>query len=229
MVGRMGQRVKRIAMKNQLTKYNGGGGAQKRADAAIEAIRRMSGKTGAAAVEKNEVARRVETPLVHHPARETFALSCVCAVHDKPYVLAFDRKPGERIWRFLESVKLDGGANAAAVFRASSAGVTVSLFDLESRTPCAWCGDRSFHHCQSHCGAFVCGGRMIGPLFRCRKSCGAQWLGVPMLSVEGTRQQTAARPSVSAETGISDLEVIARGFGAGVVLGLVEAAKRGQK
>jgi hypothetical protein len=128
------------------------------------------------------------------PAPESFDLHCVCAVHDKPYTLRFVRQPSGRL-RFSASVK---GKAAASPDNAQTVDVgrTMRLGLLETdKSRCAWCGDKSFHHCSSHCGALVCGGRMKGNTFHCRPSCGAEWVGVPLQEVKGTVQEQPRRPS----------------------------------
>ncbi len=189
MVRRLGQRFAGAAMKPRLDNKT-------KIEAALDLIR-------------HPTVREVAGP-------EKFELPCVCAVHDKPYRLRFTRGAGETVWHFLESVKLGttpGATDAAAVSSASSAGLTVALSDLDTATrPCAWCGDASFHYC--HCRAFVCGGRMQhtlkGWLFRCRASCGAEWLAnKPLQKVEGTKEQpkrcTTAPPARPAAASVSSV------------------------
>ena len=119
------------------------------------------------------------------PAPERFELYCFCAVEDKPYTLCFVRQPSGLL-RFVASIK-----GKPATFpdncRAGGVGWTLRLEYFEhAAAPCAWCGSGSFHHCASHCGALVCGGRMTGETFHCRESCGASWVGVPLREVKGT-------------------------------------------
>jgi hypothetical protein len=126
------------------------------------------------------------------PAPETFDLHCVCAREDKPYTLRFVRQPSGLL-RFRESVK-GKPSSLPDNARAGGVGWTMRLDYFENGpTPCAWCGDASFHHCANDCGALVCGGRMNGNTFHCRKSCGASWVGVPLREVKGTVTREPAR------------------------------------
>jgi hypothetical protein len=132
------------------------------------------------------------------PAPESFDLYCECAVYDKPYTLRFTRQPSGLL-RLMQSVK---GKPSSSPDNARAGGVGWALrLDYFERTamPCAWCGDQSFHHCASYCGALVCGGRMKGNTFHCRKSCGASWIGVPLREVKGRmrREASLSRPSLS--------------------------------
>jgi hypothetical protein len=140
---------------------------------------------------------------------EIFDLSCVCAVHDKPYTLRFERQ-ASGLLRFRESIKgrpslLPDNA------RAGGKGWTLRMqFFEDGATPCAWCGDRSFGHCSRDCGALVCCGRMRGNTFYCRPSCGASWVGVPMREVEGTAGQHAQMSAPARDCLPSSLPVPAR-------------------
>jgi hypothetical protein len=131
------------------------------------------------------------------PAPETFDLYCHCAIKDKPYTLCFVRQPSGLL-RFRESVK-GKPSSLPNNARAGGFGWTLRLDYFENGpTPCAWCGDGSFHHCAKYCGALVCGGRMKGDTFHCRKSCGASWVGVPLREVRGSIAPEVAsrRPSL---------------------------------
>jgi len=161
------------------------------------------------ALEKTDYAGQIETALAlirqdqgnqgtrHAPAPEIFDLYCFCAVHDKRYTLRFIRQPSGLL-RFSASFREKAPTSPDNV-RAGDVRSPMQLRCFETTAvPCAWCGDRSFHHCASHCGALVCGGRMRGDLFRCRASCGAEWVGVPLRQVEGTTQKQPRRPSCPA-------------------------------
>jgi hypothetical protein len=138
-------------------------------------------------------------------------LSCVCAVHDKPYALRFVRQ-ASGLFRLVESVKVqpvelvmaEGGETGR---RSGIEYLRLDEFERGS-TRCAWCGDRSYHYCRNNCGALVCGGRMRGRTFRCRASCGAEWVGEPLREVEAVtgprepeRFQAPAPPSRPAPAG----------------------------
>lgn len=127
------------------------------------------------------------------PAPEIFDLYCDCAVYDKPYTLRFTRQPSGLL-RFAASIKRQPSTRPDNA-RAGGVGWTLHLDYFETTAaPCAWCADRSFHHC-GNCGALVCGGRMNGNRFHCRKSCGASWIGVPLLEVKGSMRRAALLPS----------------------------------
>jgi hypothetical protein len=138
---------------------------------------------------------------------EIFDLYCFCAVHDKPYTLRFVRQ-ASGLLRFKESMRnTAGGKNTGT----NGKGYTLRLDYFENlrgvATPCAWCGNGSFHHCSDDCGALVCGGRMEGNIFHCRKSCGAVWVGEPMREVEGSAASETRRtvsPSRNAMPGLNE-------------------------
>jgi hypothetical protein len=123
-------------------------------------------------------------------------LSCVCAVYDQPYTLRFRRQP-DGLLRFLESVKGEQTQHNAPGGRLGLV-LELSVIAFENRVrPCAWCGDGSFHHCATHCGALVCGGLIRSDTFHCRKSCGASWVGVPLAKVEGRIAEQAPQTPMS--------------------------------
>lgn len=107
---------------------------------------------------------------------EIFDLFCVCAVHDKPYTLRFERQ-ASGLLRFKESIKGNTGGGHGGSADVGGKGSTLRLDYFENLahavTPCAWCGNGCFGHCSQNCGALVCCGRMRGNTFHCRKSCGA--------------------------------------------------------
>lgn len=120
---------------------------------------------------------------------DTCEVGCVCAVHDRSYIVRYVRGAGG-LYQYRESVKVLGNAEGSVEVRK----ISMRMF-APGPTPCPWCGDSYFHHCC--CGAFVCGGRMTGNTFRCRDSCGATWEGVPLDSVSvtnGAKAQAAPRP-----------------------------------
>jgi hypothetical protein len=127
-------------------------------------------------------------PATSSPVPEIFDLYCFCAVYDKPYTLRFTRQ-ASGLLRFAASIKglpstLPGNCRAGGI------GWTLNLDYFESTAaPCAWCGDQIFNHCKSYCGALVCGGRMNGNTFHCRKSCGATWTGKPLREVKGSMRR----------------------------------------
>jgi hypothetical protein len=128
-------------------------------------------------------------PLVS-PGSEKFILNCVCALVDRGYQLIFVRQPSGRL-RYVESVKLTGDARAGSANARAAASQTIPMADFEEGAwPCAWCGNDDFSNC--YCG-LVCNGRMVGDLFRCRNSCGKEWVGVPLREVQTSKEQT--RPS----------------------------------
>lgn len=138
---------------------------------------------------------------------DTCELSFFCAVHDKPYRLRFIRQDSG-LFHCVESLKLQP-ANACRGETQKGGGLEslrVEEFDDES-TPCPWCGAGGFYYCQNNCGALVCGGLSRGNSFRCRASCGAEWVGVPLEEVqavtnphESERFQAPPRPSRPSDT-----------------------------
>lgn len=125
---------------------------------------------------------------------QIFELSCVCAVHDKPYVLRFEKQASGR-YRFVESVKPVGRGVGVSVATLN----TIPMDRIEKAFyGCAWCGTGGINHCSNHCGAYVCGGLMQGDTFHCRKSCGASWIGVPLQEISAeTRAQCLAAPRMN--------------------------------
>jgi len=144
----------------------------------------------------SEVIRQAQgNRAMRSPAPETFVLHCFCAVHDKPYTLHFIRQPSGLL-RFSASIK-GQASNSRDNARAGGVGYTMRLGLFEKQaTPCAWCGNGSFHHCAYDCGALVCGGRMRGNTFHCRPNCGAEWVGVPLQAVKGSVQDKPRMPHV---------------------------------
>jgi hypothetical protein len=119
------------------------------------------------------------------PVPEIFDLYCDCAVYDKPYTLRFTRQ-ASGLLRFAASIK-GQPSSLPGNCRAGGIGWILNLDYFESTAaPCAWCGDQTFNHCRSYCGSLVCGGRMNGNRFHCRKSCGASWIGKPLREVKGS-------------------------------------------
>ncbi len=130
---------------------------------------------------------------------EKFELACVCAI-DRPYKLRFERK-SSGLFGLVESVKVESAAKqdhpSADTKDWFLEAARLPLSQLEKGAfPCAWCGDRSFHHCAQNCGTLVCGGRMQGDVFHCRPSCGATWVDVPLKEVEGEKRQELRAPTM---------------------------------
>jgi hypothetical protein len=127
---------------------------------------------------------------------QIFELSCVCAVHDKPYVMRFEKQPNGK-YRFTESIK--------AVGRSGRVGVTVVTLNRipmgqieEGFYGCAWCGTGGINHCIGKCNAYVCGGLIKGDTFHCRKSCGASWVGIPLQEISTeTRAECLSAPRMN--------------------------------
>jgi hypothetical protein len=132
------------------------------------------------------------------PAPEIVTLSCVCAVEDKPYTLRFTRQAGGS-FRLLGSVMGHPAktARAGEALAGRTVAVTVPIEELgDMPLPCAWCGDNGINLCKGKCDALVCGGRTVGNIFHCRKSCGASWVGVALESVEGETEEKRRAPSM---------------------------------
>lgn len=149
----------------------------------------IAGKIGAAMA---TIRRSQQQTVRRPPAPEIFDLNCFCAVYDKPYTLRFVRQPSGLL-RFKESIRGKPAAPASdpAVFAIYYEGgvkvgwkLSMKFFE-NTATPCAWCGNGTFHDCALDCLALVCGGRMKGNTFHCRRSCGASWVGIPLQEVNG--------------------------------------------
>ena len=184
MVGRfLGWKVEVTHMSNKLITRNGNNQAGKSLD---EQWALMN-----AAMERLGLARRSV------PAPEIVTLACVCAVHDKPYLLRFTKHPGG-IFRVRDSVRVEGKPGAASGGGASiNVSVPIEQFG-DSALPCAWCGTGGINFCAGYCNGYVCGGLKVGATFRCRKSCGASWVGVPLTEVRGETKQPGRAPSMAA-------------------------------
>ncbi|MGD0798632.1 MAG: hypothetical protein ABR910_13005 [Acidobacteriaceae bacterium] len=151
-------------------------------------------------------ARRIEAALKLmrqmplEPEPEIFEISCYCALRDEPYTLRFTLQENG-LFRLKESIPVIRSETPSRSCGYVPASKTLNMDRLEATAfPCAWCGDRSFHYCRSHCGAFVCGGRMQGNTFHCRKSCGASWVGTAMKKLQGSTGSPAGRSTVAPES-----------------------------
>lgn len=157
---------------------NGNSDDRREMDEALARIRSNSGE-------------RPETVLAP-PAPEIFNLYMFCAVVDEKYVLRFVREHGG-LFRLTDRIKIErtrrkGSPNASNM-------TTLDLRQFERRYgPCPWCGcNTGFTRCNSE---FVCNGRKIGDLFRCRKTCGEEFVAIPLKEVSGTQscpEQAASR------------------------------------
>jgi len=168
-------------------------GARRTIEAALAATPQSTGKPSVQAALAATPQRMSKQPM-QAPAPEILELHCVCAVHDKPYVLRF-RRQTDRSLHLLESVKVQPakGTPSGEALAGGTVAVKLSVNDIGEDTPlpCAWCGNDGLNHCQKHCNALVCGGLTVGNVFHCRKSCGASWSGVPMQELPG---QAKAKP-----------------------------------
>jgi hypothetical protein len=156
--------------------------------------------------EQREFEVRQNTPVSPPPqadAREFLDQRCVCAVEDLEFVVRYVRQPSG-LFRATESIKLPQGQQSGRASAPSS--MVVSMNQIEgSHTACPWCGNSGHYHCS--CGGVVCGGKLVGQLFTCRKSCGEKWIiGAPVTEIKGAKprqepQESKApprRPSSSA-------------------------------
>ncbi len=104
---------------------------------------------------------------------EIFDQLCVCAVHDSDYITRYVKQPTGK-YRATTSIKLDEG-------RESGRGNSAELQKLPVERiegpypPCPWCDCNTNVHYHCSCGGVVCGGRVEGDLFKCRRSCRAKW------------------------------------------------------
>jgi hypothetical protein len=156
-----------------------------------EALARIRSNTG----------ERPETALAP-PAPEIFNLKCFCAVVDQPYILRFVRQSGG-LFRLAERIKIEPNQRTGSTgssIRNIQTTIDLRLFE-RNYGPCPWCGCNSgFTKCS--CG-IVCDGRQTGDLFRCRKSCGREFVGIPLKEVSGTQpvreQRASSEPEQSAK------------------------------
>jgi hypothetical protein len=118
-------------------------------------------------------------------AAEVFDQMCVCAVHDRPFITRYTKQPSGK-FRATECIKVQSGSAQSE----KSAGKlsTLSVGEIDGRyPPCPWCGCTSNVHYNCRCGGVVCGGRVKGRVFRCRRSCGAEWIpGASTQEIQGT-------------------------------------------
>jgi hypothetical protein len=143
-----------------------------------------------------------QAPVLAPPAPEFFNLKCMCAVRDKPYILHFVRRPGD-LFRLVDRVKVEPGQQSGEQVRvANSSQITLDFREFERRYgPCPWCGHPGITECG--CGWMVCQGRQIGELFRCRVSCGREFVGIPLEKLSGSQpcpEESASRAPHSAPT-----------------------------
>ena len=118
-------------------------------------------------------------------AGDVFDQMCVCAVHDRPFITRYTKRPSGK-FRATQCLKVQAGADSG---RESTGRISrLSLGETEDGyPPCPWCGCKSNVHYQCRCGAVVCGGRVKHQIFRCRRSCGAEWFPVASArDIEGT-------------------------------------------
>jgi hypothetical protein len=140
---------------------------------------------------RSNAGERPETALAP-PAPEIFNFHMFCAVVDQKYVLRFVRERGG-LFRLTDRIKIQPNQRTGSAHASDT--TTLDLRQFERRYgPCPWCGcNTGFTHCNDE---FVCNGRQIGDLFRCRKTCGAEFVGIPLKEVSGTQpavEQTASR------------------------------------
>jgi hypothetical protein len=116
---------------------------------------------------------------------EMFDQMCVCAVHDRPFITRYTKQPSGK-YRATECIKFATSSNSSRK-RAGKA-FKLSVDELEDGyPPCPWCGCNSNVHYHCRCGGVVCGGRVKHQVFRCRASCGAEWIPGPNAkNIEGT-------------------------------------------
>jgi hypothetical protein len=143
------------------------------------------------------------SPLPQTDAREFFDQRCVCAIEDLEFIVRYVRQPSG-LFRATESIKPPQGQQSGEASVPSSLVVPINQIE-GSHTPCPFCGNSGHYHC--NCGGVVCGGRVLGQLFTCRKSCGDKWIiGTPVTEIKGSKprqepQESKApprRPSSSA-------------------------------
>jgi hypothetical protein len=145
--------------------------------------------------EQREFEVRQNTPVSPPPqadAREFFDQRCVCAVEDLEFVVRYVRQPSG-LFRATESIKLPQGQQSGRASAPSS--MVVSMEQIEGgHTACPFCGSSGHYHC--NCGGVVCGGKVVGQLFTCRKSCSDTWIiGTPITEIKGSKP--SQEPQVS--------------------------------
>src|SRR5208283_3234029 len=75
-----------------------------------------------------------QAPAPHGPAAgEVVELSCVCAVHDKPYTLRFTRQ-ASGLLRFFESVKVEPARHKTALGGTAAAALSFSLAEFDENS-----------------------------------------------------------------------------------------------
>jgi hypothetical protein len=136
--------------------------------------------------EQREFEVRQNTPVSPPPqadAREFFDQRCACAIEDLEFVVRYVRQPSG-LFRPTESIKLPQGQQSGKASAPSS--IVVPMNQIEGGlTPCPFCGNGGHYHC--YCGV-VCGGKVVGQLFTCHKSCGQKWiLGPPTTEIKGSK------------------------------------------
>lgn len=118
-------------------------------------------------------------------AREIFDQMCVCAVHDQPFITRYTKQPSGK-FRATQCIKVQEGSDSGRESIGKISKLPTGEID-DGYPPCPWCGCKSNIHYHCRCGGVVCGGRVKHQVFRCRRSCGAEWIPGPSTrDIEGT-------------------------------------------
>ena len=141
---------------------------------------------------------------------ERFVSHCACALHDRPFVVVYERTDPTMSFT-LASVHTDGDdmnvevrKESMNLFRLGPPRKSVAAAELDLtgwRCPHCGCADYVIA-CQS-CGTTVCGGRTVsGPgrteVFHCRASCGAHGSLTDSTVVHGVDGTRKAAPQLGA-------------------------------
>lgn len=163
-------------------------------------------KSGKALARKDSFAEKVKAFRVATGKLERFTTECACALHDKAFLITYERAGPAEKWRIGAIDKIvgqerRGGGGESAKPRL----LDVPLEDVdETGWACPWCQCSSdFVYC-TQCSTFVCARRVREEegqrKFRCRDSCGASGLLGPLVSMKGTG--TDAPKALSPKAGL---------------------------
>lgn len=167
-------------------------------------MKSIEDKSGKALARKDSFAEKVKAFRVATGKLERFDTDCACSLHDKAFLVTYERAGPSEKWRISAIEKIAGQEK-----RGSGSGgpkprlLDVPLEDVEgSGWVCPWCQHRDgFIYC-NQCHTFVCGHRtreVAGQRkFSCRDSCGNSGLLEPLASMKGAAANAPKIPSAKA-------------------------------
>lgn len=128
--------------------------------------------------------------------------ACVCAVHDKPFTVVYERTDPAKPFTIAGIYKPgeEGGSEGAGGSTGATRPRTLPVEDVDcAGWQCPHCGSDMQVNC-SHCHTVVCGGKTRSypgtkEIFECRASCGARAALVLATTFSGVDPAQPARPA----------------------------------